>query len=58
MDTTDKVLICIIIALTNITTGLISHEVGTRNVREQAVLKNYGEWKVKSDGTQVTFQWK
>lgn len=58
METVDKVLIAILVFLVSACTGIICYDSAMRNVREQAVLKGYGEWKVNSKGTEVTFQWK
>jgi hypothetical protein len=58
MDTIDKVLIAVIAFLLAGITGLISYEIAQRNVREQAVIRGYAQWKVRDDGTNVTFEWK
>jgi hypothetical protein len=58
MDNIDKVAIAIVAFLLAAITGMICYEVASRNMKEQAVLKGYGEWKSNPDGTHNTFHWK
>ena len=58
MDTIDKALIVLVVILSSLVTGAVCYDIAGRGVKEQAVLKGYGEWKVRADGSQPTFHWK
>ena len=58
MDTIDKALIVIAVVLSSLVTGIICYDIADRGMKEQAVLKGYGEWKSRPDGSHNTFNWK
>lgn len=58
MDNIDKAAIAIVAFLFASITGVICYEVASRNMKEQAVIKGYGEWRCNPDGTNNTFYWK
>lgn len=58
MNNTDKVLIYVVTLLISTICALLGYDIADRNMKEQAVLKGYGEWKCNPDGTHNTFHWK
>ena len=58
MDTIDKVAIAFLAIALAFISSAISYDIAQRGVREQAVLRGYAQWKVRDDGTNVTFEWK
>lgn len=58
METFDKIAIVLLSIILAMISSIITYDIATRNVREQAVMKGYAQWKVNDRGTEVTFEWK
>jgi hypothetical protein len=58
MDTFEKVAIALLAFLLALICSVICWDIAERNVREQAVLRGYAQWKVDDRGQKVTFEWK
>ena len=57
MDTTDKILLTILIALATGSAGLIGYEAGQKSIRKEALLKNHAYYNADSDGN-AKFTWR
>ena len=57
MDTTEKVLVLIILGLSTLTAGMIGYEAGQKSVRKEALLKNHAYYNADSDGN-AKFTWR
>lgn len=57
METIDKVAIGVVAFLVTFISAAIAFDIGQRGMRAQAVERGFAEWKVNTNGTDVTFVW-
>lgn len=57
METIDKVAIGVVAFLITFISAAIAFDIGQRGMRAQAVERGFAEWKVNTNGTDVTFVW-
>ena len=56
MDTIDKVLITVLIAITTISAGIIGYEIGRQGARKEALLLGHAHYETDNDG-RPQFTW-